>query len=51
MIDETIREVDPASLENLPTGLHGGYQWLDLDGEGIPGILTEQANTWFKSAT
>ena len=47
MIDETIRDVDPASLENFQPGLHGGYQWLDLDGEGIPGILTEQANTWF----
>lgn len=47
VIDETIREVDSDSLENLPTGLHGGYQWVDLDSEGIPGILTEQANAWF----
>ncbi|HEU4834831.1 MAG TPA: SpvB/TcaC N-terminal domain-containing protein, partial [Pyrinomonadaceae bacterium] len=47
VIDEKIREVDGNSLENLPTGLHGGYQWIDLDGEGIPGILTEQANAWF----
>jgi RHS repeat-associated protein len=47
VIDETIREVDPSSLENLPAGLHGGYQWVDLDGEGIPGILSEQANAWF----
>jgi len=47
VIDETIREVDSRSLENLPVGLHGGYQWVDLEGEGIPGILTEQANAWF----
>ncbi|HKG62047.1 MAG TPA: SpvB/TcaC N-terminal domain-containing protein [Pyrinomonadaceae bacterium] len=47
VIDETIREVDSDSLENLPVGLSSGYQWIDLEGEGIPGILTEQANAWF----
>ena len=46
-IDERIHEVDGDSLENLPTGIHGGYQWIDLDGEGVPGILTEQATSWF----
>ena len=47
IIDETIREVDSNSLENLPVGLSSGYQWVDLEGEGVPGILTEQANAWF----
>lgn len=48
VIDETIQEVDPTSLENLPIGLAGNnYQWVDLDGEGLPGILTEQAGSWF----
>lgn len=29
-IDETVREVDPDSLENLPQGLDGTrYQWVD----------------------
>ena len=38
----------PASLENLPVGLDGAtYQWVDLDGEGVSGILTEQAGAWF----
>ena len=47
-IDETVREIDPASLENLPQGLDGNrYQWVDLDGEGLSGILTEQGNGWF----
>ncbi len=47
-VDETLREVDPVSLENLPAGLDGAlYQWVDLDGEGISGVLTEQAGTWF----
>jgi len=48
IIDETVRDVDPISLENLPQGLDGGrYQWVDLDGEGLSGILTEQGNGWF----
>jgi hypothetical protein len=38
----------PASLENLPIGLDGSsYRWTDLHGEGIPGILSEQAGAWF----
>jgi RHS repeat-associated protein len=47
-VDETVREIDPASLENLPQGLDGGlYRWVDLDGEGVPGVFTEQADGWF----
>jgi RHS repeat-associated protein len=51
MIDESIHELDPESLENLPYGLDGGhYQWVDLDGEGLSGVLTEQADGWFYKA-
>ncbi|WP_088242015.1 SpvB/TcaC N-terminal domain-containing protein [Calothrix rhizosoleniae] len=47
-IDEMVREVDPRSLENLPQGMDGTqYQWVDLDGEGLSGILSEQGNGWF----
>jgi RHS repeat-associated protein len=47
-IQEKIQEIDAASLENLPIGLDGvSYQWVDLDGEGLFGILTEQADAWF----
>lgn len=47
-IDETVREIDPVSLENLPQGLDGSrYQWIDLEGEGLSGILTEQGGNWF----
>jgi RHS repeat-associated protein len=47
-IQEDVREIDEASLENLPAGLDGSiYQWVDLDGEGISGILTDQADAWF----
>jgi RHS repeat-associated protein len=48
VIQEDVRELDAESLENLPSGLDGGsYQWVDLDGEGVSGILTEQAAAWF----
>jgi RHS repeat-associated protein len=47
-VDDTIHTIDAQSLENLPVGLDGArYQWLDLDGEGISGILTEQGEGWF----
>ncbi len=41
-----VREIDPESLENLPSGLEGA-QWVDLDGEGVSGILTEQGDAWY----
>ena len=47
-IQEQVREVDAESSTNLPIGLDGSsYQWVDLDGEGISGILSEQADAWF----
>jgi RHS repeat-associated protein len=43
-----VRDIEAVSLENLPIGLDGSsYQWMDLDGEGASGILTEQANGWY----
>ena len=47
IVRDVVEEVDVASLENLPSGLSGGYQWTDLHGEGLPGILTEQGGAWF----
>jgi len=48
VIDETVREVDAESLKNLPYGIDGSkYRWVDLDGEGLSGILTEQGGAWF----
>ena len=50
-VDETVREIDPDSLINVPYGLDGHhYRWVDLDGEGLSGILTEQAGNWFYKA-
>jgi RHS repeat-associated protein len=48
VVQSSVEEADPESLENLPIGLDGSaYRWTDLHGEGIPGILTEQAGAWF----
>ena len=35
-------------LDGLPSSLGmGGWQWVDLDGEGLAGLLTEQGGGWF----
>jgi RHS repeat-associated protein len=45
---QRISSIEASSLENLPYGLDGSnYQWVDLDGEGTSGILTEQGGTWY----
>ncbi|MGO9484231.1 MAG: SpvB/TcaC N-terminal domain-containing protein [Rhodomicrobium sp.] len=41
------RDVDEESLANLPGGVDGQtYRWLDLDGEGIAGVLADQGGAW-----
>lgn len=48
IIQEDVRELDEDSLENVPVGIDGStYQWVDLEGEGISGMLTDQAHAWF----
>jgi Salmonella virulence plasmid 65kDa B protein/Insecticide toxin TcdB middle/N-terminal region/Insecticide toxin TcdB middle/C-terminal region len=43
-----VLDVDAASLENLPAGIDTDkYRWVDLNGEGISGVLTEDAGAWF----
>jgi RHS repeat-associated protein len=43
-----IKEVDPESLANLPEGIDSdAYRWLDLDGEGIAGVMSEQSGAWY----
>ncbi len=47
-VQDRLVEVDPAALDNLPEGVDGSaYRWVDLDGEGVSGVLTEQAGAWF----
>ncbi|MGB1277211.1 MAG: toxin TcdB middle/N-terminal domain-containing protein, partial [Nannocystaceae bacterium] len=46
-IQDEVRELDDDSIENLPIGVDGGvYQWVDLDSEGLPGILSKQGGAW-----
>lgn len=48
VIGTDILTVDAVSIENLPVGVDGTtYQWVDLDGEGLSGVLTEQGGSWF----
>jgi hypothetical protein len=43
-----VRTIEPQSLQNLPAGVDGAsYRWLDLEGEGSSGILTEQGGAIF----
>ena len=42
-----VRDLSPAALANLPVGVDGAdYQWVDLDGEGLSGVLARQGGTW-----
>jgi len=42
-----IENINSDSIVQAPVGLNNNYQWVDFKNEGIPGILTEQANEWF----
>jgi RHS repeat-associated protein len=47
-IDERVRFMDPLSFENLPQGLDESfYQWVDLDGEGLSGVLSQTGGAWY----
>jgi RHS repeat-associated protein len=45
-----VRRVDRASVANLPGGVSGGHQWVDLFSEGIPGVLVEEGSAWYYKA-
>jgi len=49
-IDSSVRDLEVGELENLPAGLGGDYRLVDLDGEGLAGVLTEQAGAWYYKA-
>ncbi|MGD2086307.1 MAG: SpvB/TcaC N-terminal domain-containing protein [Candidatus Aminicenantes bacterium] len=43
-----ISSIDKDQLDQAPRGIDNrDYQWIDLYGEGISGILAEQENAWF----
>lgn len=45
--NKDIKTVSEESSRNAPVGLTNSYQWTDLYGEGISGILSEQGTGWF----
>lgn len=46
-VQADVRKFDPESAENLPEGVDGErYQLVDLDGDGLPGILNIQSGNW-----
>ena len=42
-----VHTVTPENIANAPTGLTNNAQWLDLYGEGISGIFTEESEGWY----
>jgi RHS repeat-associated protein len=43
-----VRELKGGSITDAPTGFDNReYKWLDLYGEGISGLLTDQGGGWF----
>ncbi len=47
-LDPTIRAVDRDSLSDLPEGVDGSrFRWLDLDGEGLSGIIYPTPDAWY----
>jgi RHS repeat-associated protein len=48
VVDPEIRSIDPESLADMGPAIDGGqYRFIDLNGEGLPGILSEQAGHWY----
>jgi len=48
VVNDQLSVLPPASLEGLTGGVDGGKkQWIDLDGEGIPGVLIDEQNAWY----
>ena len=42
-----VQAISTDNTANAPAGLSNNYQFTDLWGEGIPGILTEQDEGWY----
>jgi len=46
-IQTTVQSLDAASTSDLAGALQGAHRWVDLDGEGLPGLLVRQADALF----
>ena len=47
VLDETVHTIEATSLTGLAGGLSNGIQLVDLDGEGLPGILHTRGGHWY----
>ncbi|WP_437913154.1 SpvB/TcaC N-terminal domain-containing protein [Sorangium sp. So ce302] len=48
VIHREVKSLDPESLRDLPGGTMGsGRRWVDLDGEGLPGLLIEEGEALY----
>ncbi|WP_218032361.1 SpvB/TcaC N-terminal domain-containing protein [Paenibacillus glycanilyticus] len=47
-IQSELKELHGESLDNMPIGIDGAnYQWIDLDGDGLSGLLAEYGSAWY----
>jgi RHS repeat-associated protein len=48
VIGQQVLTLDPGSQANLPQGLDSAtFRWVDLDGEGLSGILSDAGGGWY----
>jgi len=48
VVNDVLSVLPPESLDGLAGGVDGGHkQWVDLDGEGIPGVLIDDDRGWY----
>jgi len=48
IVNSVVQTIDASQLDNLPIGTQGsGYRWLDLDGEGLSGVLAQALGGWY----
>ncbi|UII31482.1 hypothetical protein LVD17_24625 [Fulvivirga ulvae] len=46
--ESSFNELPVQSMDNVPFGLGGlNYKWIDLYGEGVPGVLFESDEVWY----
>ncbi len=51
VVNDVLSALPPRSLEGLAGGVDGAHkQWVDLDGEGIPGVLVDDDRGWYYKA-
>jgi RHS repeat-associated protein len=48
VVNDVLSALPPESLDGLAGGVDGAHkQWVDLDGEGIPGVLIDDDRGWY----